>query len=30
MEVLLNYLEKASKVYTSWKSKFLNVCINNA
>jgi hypothetical protein len=30
MEVLLNRLEKASEIYTSRKSKFLNACINNA
>jgi hypothetical protein len=30
MEVLINHLEKASKVYNHRKSKFINACINNA
>ena len=30
MEVLLDRLEKASKIYTPRKSKFINACINNA
>jgi hypothetical protein len=30
MEVLIDRLEKASKVYNHRKSKFINACINNA
>jgi hypothetical protein len=29
MEVLINCLEKALKIYTYKKSKFVNTCINN-
>jgi hypothetical protein len=30
IEVLIDRLEKASKIYTPRKSKFINACINNA
>jgi len=30
MEVLIDRLEKALKIYTPRKSKFINACINNA
>ena len=30
MEVLIDCLEKALKIYTYRKSKFVNACINNA